>query len=58
MKNNLIRISLNILGMIVFFTLAILKKDVILNQFFLSISLIISLNTIRLVSGKKFEHKP
>ncbi len=52
MKSNLIYISLNILGVFAFFLLAILKQDVILSQLFLSISLIMSLNTIRLVSGK------
>jgi len=52
MTPNLTFFFLSVLGIIVFFMLAISNKDVIISQLFTALSLIACLNTVRLVSGK------
>ena len=59
MKFNIVFVFLSSLCIIVFLMLAILTKDIILSQFFTSLSVIACLNTVRLVSGEnsKSNHK-
>lgn len=54
-KRNLVILSM--LLMVLFFVLSRVYEDIIVNQFFLGVSLICCLNTIRLVPGNQLDYK-